>query len=162
MNRTLLNFVFVFVAVLVGLLVYSKFSGNKSPVPSAVQQPQDFGVGEIRARKEALTEGFRMADGVKTAFAEYYSNLGKTPTSNQDLQLPSPETYRKASVKRIEASEHGITVTYDEKSGVDGGRIVFDAEPTPERVNWKCSSPSYADIKTMFAMCDYEKPATLP
>jgi len=157
MSRTLLNFVLVFAAVLAALLIYSKVSPHKNPVPAAAQEVQDFGVGQIRARKEALTEGFRMADGVKTAFAEYYSNLGKMPANNQDLGLPQADSYHSKSVKRIEASEHGITVTYNEQSGVDDGRVVFDAEPKEGNMDWKCSSPSYPDIKTMVPICEYRK-----
>jgi Pilin (bacterial filament) len=160
MSRVLLNFAVIFVAVLAALLIYSKLSGNKNPAPAAVQEVQDFGVGEIRARKDALTEGFRMADGVKTAFSEYYSNTGKMPEGNQDIGVPPPESYQGKSVKRIEASEQGITVIYNEQSGVDDGRILFYPEAKEGNIDWKCSSPSFRDIKRIAPICDYRKEST--
>ena len=160
MPRILINFVIVFAAVLVSLLVYSKLTGKKNPLPPPVQEVQDFGVGQIRARKEALTEGFRVADGVKTAYAEYYSNTGKLPTNNAEIGIQPPETYAGKSIKRIDVSERGIVIAYNDETGVDDGRVLLEPEPVDGNMTWKCWSESYVDIKGMVPMCEYRKPTT--
>jgi len=159
MPRVLINFLVVFGAVLASLFVYSNLSG-KNPVPAPVQDVKDFGVGQIRARKEALTEGFRVADGAKTAYAQYYSNRGNLPANNAEIGVQPPETYRGKSIKRIDVSESGITITYNEQTGADNGRVLLEAVPVDGNVTWKCSSTSYVDINAMIPMCDFRKQAT--
>ena len=61
---------------------------------------------------------------------------------------------------QIEASEQGITVIYNEQSGVDDGRILFYAEAKEGNIDWKCSSPSFRDIKRIAPICDYHKEST--
>ena len=156
MPRILMNFVLMFVAALAVLFVYGKISGGKSPV-APLQQVRDFGVGEIRARRDALTEGFRVADGAKTAWAEYYSSTGKLPTGNAEVGLASSDTFHGKSIRAVEVSEIGITVTYDETTGIDGGRVLFEAATLPDSgaVTWKCITSSYRNIKAMVPSCDY-------
>jgi len=160
MPRVLINFLVVFAAVLVSLFVYSKLSGKRNPVPAPVQDVQDFGIGQIRARKDALTEGFRVADAAKTAYAEYYSNVGKLPTNNAEVGIQEPDTYRGKSIKRIEVSERGITITYNDQTGVDNGRVLLEPEPVEGNITWKCSSESYPNITAMIPACEYRKQAT--
>lgn len=153
--QRIFTFLFAFFGVLVGLLVFSKISGIKNPLPSKVAAPQDFGVSQIRARKQALSEGLVIAGRVKTAFAEYYANFGNTPSSNQDLQLPPPNTFHGASLRRIDVSAQDITLTYDGKSGVSGGRIVLTTQLNDGNIIWKCMSPSYTDIQNLIPACTY-------
>lgn len=160
MPRVLINFVVVFAAVLAGLFVFSKLSGKNNPLPAPVQDVQDFGIGQIRARKDALTEGFRVADGVRTAYAEYYSNTGKLPTGNADIGVQPPETFRGKSIKRIDVSERGIAITYNDQTGVDDGRVLLEPVPVDGNVTWKCSSSSYADIAALIPTCELRKQAT--
>jgi len=157
MPRVLINFLVVFAAVLASLFVYSKLNGNKNPLPAPVQDVRDFGIGEIRARKEALIEGFRVADGAKTAYAEYYSNVGKLPTKNAEVGIQEPDTYHGKSIKRIEVSESGVTITYNDQTGVDNGRVLLEAVPLEGNITWKCSSESYPSIKAMIPTCEYRK-----
>lgn len=156
MPRVLMNFVLVFAAVLVGLFVFGKLSGKKNPVPP-LQQVQDFGVGQIRARRDALTEGFRLADGAKTAWAEYYSNTGKLPTGNEEVGLQPANAYHGKSIRAMAVSEAGVTVTYDETTGIDGGRVLFEAQTQADAgsVTWKCVTSSYRDIKMLTPSCEY-------
>ena len=156
MPRVLMNFALVFVAVLAGLFVFGKLSGKKNPLPP-LQQVQDFGVGQIRARRDALSDGFRLADGAKTAWAEYYSNTGKLPTGNDEVGLQPAATYHGKSIRAMAVSEAGVTVTYDETTGIDGGRVLFEAETHADSgaVTWKCLTSSYRDIKMLVPSCEY-------
>ena len=160
MQRVLVNFVIVFAATLAGLMIYSTVAGRKDPVPP-LQQVQDFGVGQIRARRDALTDGLRAADGAKTAFAEYYSNTGKLPTGNADVGLPEPDAFRGKAVRSIAVSEQGITVTYDASSGLAVGSVLFEAQADAGSgsVTWRCSSSSYREIKMLVPMCEYRGPS---
>jgi hypothetical protein len=156
MSPVLRNFALVFVAVLAGLFVFSKLSGRKNPVPP-LQQVQDFGVGQIRARRDALTEGFRLADSAKTAWSEYYSNTGKLPTGNDEVGLQPAAAYHGKSTRALAVSEAGVTVTYDKTTGVDGGRVLFEAQPHADTgsVTWRCVTASYRDIKMLVPSCEY-------
>ena len=160
MPRALVNFMVVFAAVLASLFIYGRFNGNRNPLPAPVQDVQDFGIGQIRARREALTEGLRAADGPKTAYAEYYSNVGKLPTNNAEAGIQPPEAYRGKSIKRIDVSERGITVTYDGQTGIDNGRVLLEPQPLEGNITWKCSSESYPTIKAMIPMCEFKKQAS--
>jgi hypothetical protein len=157
MIRILSNFAIVFAAVLAGLFVYARLSGGRHPLPAPVQEVQDFGIGQIRARKDALSEGFRVADGVRTAYAEYYSNVGKLPTGNAEIGVQPPGAYQGKSIRRIEVSERGITITYNEQAGADYGRVIFEPEAVEGNINWKCVSPSFPDIAALIPSCAYRK-----
>jgi hypothetical protein len=154
MQRTF-TLLLAFAGVLIGLLLFTKLSGVKNPVPGRIMAPQDFGVGQIRTRKQALSDGLVIANRVKTPYAEYYANTGKAPENNQDLQLPPPDTFRGVSLQRIDTSPRGITLTYDEKSGVPDGRIVLTAQFIDGNIKWTCTSPSYADITNLIPACTY-------
>ena len=156
MGPVLRNFALVFVAVLAGLFVFRKLSGIQNPVPR-LQTVEEFGVGQIRARRDALTEGFRAADGAKTAWSEYYSNTGKLPTGNDEVGLQPATTYHGKSTRAMAVSEAGVTVTYNETTGVDGGRVLFEAQTHAGigSVTWKCVTASYRDIKMLVPSCEY-------
>jgi len=58
-------------------------------------------------------------------------------------------------------SEAGVTVTYDETTGIDGGRVLFAAQTQADAgsVTWKCVTSSYRDIKMLVPSCEYTGPS---
>jgi type IV pilus assembly protein PilA len=103
----------------------------------------------------------RAADGAKTAVAEFYANSGHWPAKNEDAGLPTPDTYRGESLRRLDVNGPVITLTFDARSGIDGGKIVLAGEATPNfamGINWTCASPNIIDIATIFPTCEYRQP----
>jgi hypothetical protein len=154
MQKTLINFMVVVLAVLAALFLYDKFHSSRTT--------GDFGVAALQERKKMLQSDFqRAADGAKTSVAEYYANRGNWPTKNEEAGLPTPDTYRGESLRKLEVNGNTLTLTFDARSGVDGGQIILTGEATPNfamGINWTCVSPNIADIATIFPICKYAKP----
>jgi hypothetical protein len=54
-----------------------------------------------------------------------------------------------------------MVLTFDARSGVDGGKIILTGEATPNLamgLNWTCASPNITDIATIFPICKYRQP----
>jgi len=153
MQKILINFVVVLVAVLAALFAYDKFRSSRTT--------GDFGVAAIQDRKKMLQSDFqRAADGAKTSVTEYYANRGSWPAKNEDAGLPAPDTYRGESLRSLAVGDQTITLTFDARSGVDGGKIILTGEATPNLAmgfNWTCVSPNIADIATIFPSCKYQQ-----
>ena len=154
MQKNLITFVVVIIAVFAGLFLYDKFRSSRTT--------GDFGVGAIQERKKMLESDFqRAANGAKTSVAEFYANRGAWPTKNDDAGLPTPESYRGESLRKLEVNGNTITLTFDARSGVDGGQVILTGEATPNfamGINWTCVSPNITDIATVFPTCKYAKP----
>jgi hypothetical protein len=154
MQKLFINFVVVVIAVFVAMLLYDKFRSSRAT--------GDFGVGAQQERKKMLQSDFqRAADGAKTAMAEFYANRGSWPAKNEDAGLPPPDTYRGESLRRLEVNGATMTLTFDARSGIDGGLLILTGEATPNfamGINWTCTSPNIADIATIFPNCRFSKP----
>jgi hypothetical protein len=153
MQKVLINFASVLIAVLAALFLYDKFRSSRTT--------GDFGVGALQERNKMLQSDFqRAASGAKTALAEFYANRGSWPTKNEDAGLPTPEAYRGESLRKLEVDGPTITLTFDARSGVDGGQIILTGEATPNfamGINWRCVSPNISDIAAIVPACKYSK-----
>lgn len=102
----------------------------------------------------------RAAGPVETAAATYYASHGTWPANNAEAGLPAPETYRGESLLRLELMGPIINLTFDAKSGMEGGRITLNGEPTPKMamgINWGCIS-NIADIAAIIPNCKQTLP----
>ncbi len=152
MQKHLVTFAVVFLAVLGALFVYDQIRNR----PSATGA--DFGAGEIRARNNMiLSDVQRGLSPAKTAVAEYYMNRGDWSRDNEATGLPPPDQYRGESLRRLEVSGNRITLTFDARSDVDGGLLVYtgDASNLAMGVSWTCSSPNIDYIATVLPNCVY-------
>jgi len=154
MQKILINFAVVLIAVLAALFLYDKFRSSRTT--------GDFSVGAMQERNKMLQSDFqRAANGAKTAVAEFYASRGSWPTKNEDAGLPTSETYRGESLRKLEVNGPTITLTFDARSGVDGGQVILTGEATPNfamGINWTCISPNISDIAAIFPACKYRKP----
>lgn len=103
-------------------------------------------------------EGLQVVGAAKTAVAEYLANTGRFPSSNKQIGLAAPDQFKGQSLRRMSISEGGvITLTYDAKSGVDGGiiRIIPD-NADPSLLKWRCISPNFRDIALTIPQCSYQ------
>ena len=106
----------------------------------------------------SLIEGIQMSHTVRNQVDYYYNLVGLLPSSNHDLDLPAPEKFSGDSLISLEVSEGGvITATFNEKSGVENGVIVFtpDVENMHMGIKWRCSTPSYKKINVYSLHCEY-------
>ena len=62
--------------------------------------------------RSQVTEGLSLADGAKTAVAEFYSNTGRLPPSNASAGLASAASISGSYVSKLTADTTGITVYY--------------------------------------------------
>jgi hypothetical protein len=154
-KNALIMFVVVVGAVFVGMMLYDKYRAKRSG---------DFGAMEmLQSRQIVLGDFVRATSTAKTAMAEHYLSMGAWPPSNKEAGLPSPEAYRGNSLVRLDVSGPDIVLTFDARSGVDGGKIVLTGTATPELamgIEWKCTSPNMPDIATILRDCVYgERPS---
>lgn len=152
MQKLLINFGIVLVAVLAALFLYDKFRSSRTT--------GDFGVGAMQERRAMLRNDFaRAAGGAKTAVAEFYASRGAWPKNNEETGLPTPDNYRGESLRRLEVGDSTITLTFDARSGVNDGKVILTGEVTPNfamGINWTCTSPNIRDIANVLPACKYQ------
>ncbi len=127
------------------------------------QQVQD----EQRAAEEAkqrfigaanIAEGIQASSFAKPAIVDFYMSEGRWPSSNADIGMQAPDKFSGHSLRSMAVSAGGvITLTYDEKSGVDRGvvQLIPDASNPQLGIKWRCVTPTYANIATIMPNCEY-------
>ena len=117
---------------------------------------------KLAERSTLLERDFRPAvAGAKVAVAEYYARHGSWPRKNEDAGAAAPTTFRERSMRSLEINGQTITVTFDARSGVDDGKIVFTGtadDDASTSVHWTCESPNITDIASILPECMYVKP----
>jgi uncharacterized RDD family membrane protein YckC/Tfp pilus assembly protein PilE len=114
----------------------------------AISQYQDYVV------RSQVTEGTYLADGVKTAVAEYIQNNKRFPTSNADAGLPAPSSISGSYVSQVDVgSEPGkIEVTYSShapqhaNATIDNQVLVYSAVIQGDEIKWVCNSSAGTTI----------------
>ena len=108
----------------------------------AIPAYQDY---TIRAQ---VTEGLSLMDGAKTAVAEYYTNRGVFPTSNQAAGLSTTITGNYVSGVVVSQSGTGgkIEATYSKtapqkaNAAIDAKTLDLGAASTGGSISWTCIS----------------------
>ena len=99
--------------------------------------------------RSQVSEGSVLADGAKTAVAEFYSNRGVAPTSNSDAGLAAATSISGKYVSQLSVGTGGaITATYSSaspqraNSAISGSTLIFTPNftATAGSVVWTCSS----------------------
>jgi type IV pilus assembly protein PilA len=105
--------------------------------------------------RSQVSEGAILADGVKTAMAEFYNNKGYWPLSNSSAGLESSASIAGKYVTTVDvAAKSGeIIVTYGTTNVnklVSGSLLVFSgtAGSTAGSINWNCKGNAVAGSKT--------------
>jgi len=95
-----------------------------------------------------VSEGSVLADGAKTAIAEYYSNKGTAPTDNASAGLASATSITGKYVSQLAVAAGVITATFSKaspqraNSAIDGSTLTFTPTfaATAGSTTWKCAS----------------------
>ena len=151
MEKWIINFATVVLAVLAALFVFQRLQPKPKPDVNAV--------AALSPPLQAIHDDAAQAmNAVRIAVQEFYMNTGKWPESNAAAGLPEPEAFRGKSLERLDVDGLTVTLKFDSTSGVYGGTVVFTGSATPQMVmgiNWKCESPSYRQIDAAIADCVY-------
>ncbi|MBL6751683.1 MAG: pilin [Nevskia sp.] len=105
--------------------------------------------------RSQVSEGAILADGVKTAMAEYYNNKGKWPPTNASAGLESSGsiTGKYVSTVDVGTTTGVIVVRYggtNVNQIVSGSLLAFSgyASTAKGSINWNCQSTATGGTKT--------------
>ena len=96
--------------------------------------------------RSQVSEGSVLADGAKTAVAEFYSNTGHAPTNNASAGLASSGSIIGKFVNDLSVAGGVITATYSSQgtfranSKIDTDKLVFSPTFSGGSTVWTCYS----------------------
>ena len=97
--------------------------------------------------RSQVSEGAVLADGAKTAVAEYFSNRGSPPADNSSAGLAQSDSIIGKFVVSVNVANSGqITATYSSSapqranSKIDGQTLTFSPTFSGGSTVWTCSS----------------------
>ncbi|MEY2114261.1 MULTISPECIES: pilin [Rhodanobacter] len=111
-----------------------------------------------------VSEGAVLADGAKTAVAEFFSNTGRMPAANQSVGLATPHSITGSYVGSVTVGTNGlITVKYGTDGGaagtgakanskIVGNTLLLSAQTNTGSISWACKSAS-VDKKYLPTSC---------
>ena len=96
--------------------------------------------------RSQVSEGSVLADGAKTAVAEFYSNTGNAPSNNTSAGLAQPLSITGKFVSQVDVAAGVITATYSSgtpqraNAKINGSTLIFSPTFSTGSTVWKCSS----------------------
>jgi type IV pilus assembly protein PilA len=117
----------------------------------AISQYQDYVI------RSQVSEGSSLADGTKTAVAEYYNNNGKYSSTQASYGLTAPGSISGkyvASTSVVAGTAGKITVTFRSaaptNSKIYGKTLVFSPTDNGGSLSWKCTSTQGTTVDTKY------------
>jgi type IV pilus assembly protein PilA len=101
--------------------------------------------------RSQVSEGSVLADGAKTAVAEFYSNTGHAPAVNASAGLAASASIIGKFVDDVSVVGGKITATYSSggtfraNSKINGQTLVFSPDFTGGSTKWTCSSATISE-----------------
>jgi type IV pilus assembly protein PilA len=108
-------------------------------VAIAISQYQDYII------RSQVSEGASLADGAKTALAEFYNNMGRFPSTNASAGLSSPDQIKGNYVNRVNGANGIIVATFSStapfkaNTTINGQTLSYSAVTTAGAVRWECN-----------------------
>ena len=101
--------------------------------------------------RSQVSEGSVLADGAKTAFAEFHDNFGRYPPSNASAGLAANTSVSGNYVTStdVAAAAGKITVIYNQpqtNQNILGKSLVFSSYSNGGSLAWSCGPPAGTDI----------------
>lgn len=92
--------------------------------------------------RSQVSEALSLADGSKTAIAEFYSNTGRLPGNNQSAGLATPASIQGNYVKSVTNNNGKIEVILGNKVNkkVDSTQLLLSALPSVGSTAWTCKT----------------------
>jgi type IV pilus assembly protein PilA len=120
----------------------------------AISQYQDYVI------RSQVSEGSSLADGTKTAVAEYYNNYGKFSGTQASYGLAATTSIAGkyvASVSVIDGASGRITATFKSNAPANakiyGKKLVFSPITHAGSIEWECKNHSTVDAKYLPSAC---------
>jgi type IV pilus assembly protein PilA len=109
----------------------------------AISQYQDYVI------RSQVSEGSSLADGVKTAVAEFVNNHGTFPSTNNSAGLASPTSITGQYVTQVTVATGVIKATYGGKANtaITGAYLTFSPLTHAGSIEWHCLGPSAGKLK---------------
>ena len=104
----------------------------------AISQYQDYVI------RSQVSEGSSLADGTKTAVAEFYNNYGRFAAANASYGLASAGSIVGKYVSQVDASNGIIKATFsstaprEANSKINGQVLAFSPVATEGSITWNC------------------------
>jgi type IV pilus assembly protein PilA len=105
----------------------------------AISQYQDYVI------RSQFSEGTALIDGMKTAVAEFYNNMGRFPGSNASAGLAVSTQIVGNYVSQVDAASGRITATYSSTSPrrantvINGATLTYSAVTHEGSISWECN-----------------------
>ena len=110
----------------------------------AISQYQDYVI------RSQVSEGSSLADGTKTAVAEFYNNYGQYGAQNASYGLASAASIKGKYVASVNAAAGKITVTFGAaaptNAAIRGGLLVFSPVANAGSIEWNCNTHAGTNI----------------
>jgi type IV pilus assembly protein PilA len=101
--------------------------------------------------RSQVSEGSVLADGAKTAVAEYYSNRGTAPSDNASAGLATSTSITGKFVKSVEVSGGKITATFSSASPqranakINNDALIFSPTFSGGSTVWTCKNTGISE-----------------
>jgi type IV pilus assembly protein PilA len=101
--------------------------------------------------RSQVSEGSVLADGAKTAVAEYYSNRGSAPANNASAGLATAASIQGKFVKSLTVASGVITAKFSSaspqraNSKIDGKDLIFSPTFSGGSTVWTCKNTGIAE-----------------
>jgi len=106
----------------------------------AISQYQDYVI------RSQVSEGSSLADGVKTAVAEFVNNKGSYPTTNNSAGLAKNVSIVGNYVSQVDVASGPVVVTYSAtapqkaNSAIGSKTLIFSPTTHAGSITWTCKS----------------------
>ncbi len=110
----------------------------------------------IRAQ---VSEGLSLADGAKTALAEFYTNYGHFPANNGSAGLAAAASINGNYVSQVDASNGVITITYSDtspqraNSAINSDTLLLSAIAQQGSIKWTCKGGTNMNASYLPSSC---------
>ncbi len=110
----------------------------------------------IRAQ---VSEGLSLADGAKTALAEFYTNYGHFPANNGSAGLAQAASINGNYVSKVDASNGIITITYSDaspqraNSAINSATLLLSAIAQQGSIKWTCKGGTNMNASYLPSSC---------
>ena len=103
-----------------------------------------------------VAEGSSLADGSKTAVAEFYNNYGHFGASNKSIGLAASASIVGKYVSNVDAASGIIDVTYggtQVNDNINGQHLLYSPITHTGSLEWVCNHSSALSVKYVPATC---------
>jgi type IV pilus assembly protein PilA len=119
----------------------------------AISQYQDYVI------RTQVSEGSSLADGMKTAVAEFYNNTGRFPGSNASAGLAASGSITGNYVDQVNAANGTIVARYSStaprkaNSAINAQTLTFSPITSAGSITWECNKSSGMQDKWVPQIC---------